>query len=379
MKRKWIVPIAIALIFPAASASSELLFEEHFDGQKDWTSGLGGNDRDGDGVPDTVQSALDGYTVPDGWYSIRQAPVWAPSTGYPNAHENIEILSSNSAKARGGAGKSLVVWRDSTTGPDWQWNSDGILSKYFPGGYKELYVTFWVRFDPNWTPLGNTGQTKLFRISSWDETGNIYKAFETGDNSAIFVWDYRTDDYGARNKLAVRADPQETNYYMTNPLPENMPRKINNGSLSLNFDSDVIDLNGDGISDNDPFKLKTGATVSGIVSHEELWGDEWHKVAFYIRMNSAPGKLDGALVQWLDGQIVFRNTTMPWMGFNSEGGLNWNVVHFGGNSHFHAYPDSDQREEWVSFDDIEIYSGLPAGVTLSSKPPPAPPSDLNVN
>ncbi len=371
-----------ALVAPLAHG--EVLLEESFDDLPDWTSGMEENDLGGwpnGSGPDRVQCVKDGHVLPEGWSCIRQNPTWAPSVGYPDRHENLEIVDRNSDKTRGKKGKSLVVWRDSG-GEDWQWNSDGILSKVLDKGYQSLYVSFWIRFSPDWTPLGETGMTKLFRFSSYDGEGELYKAFSGGNSSAIFVWDYRADKYGARNKLAFRGDPQETNYTIKNPAPVDMPRTFMNGGMSLNFTEDVTDLDGDGNEDQkitDLVNLSTGNVIdpsAGIVTHDELWGDNWHKAEFFIQMNSAPGAMDGVIKQWIDGQLVFSNEKFPWMGTESPGGIKWNVVHFGGNSHFHAYPDSDRREEWYAIDDIVIRTDIPGEVeqkaeNLAPKPPTA--------
>lgn len=340
-----------------------ILFRETFDDQPDWHSGLEENATSGhpDGLPDRVQME-DTHTIPEGWYAVRQDPAFSPSMGHDNGRESIEILAENSDKALGGTGKSMVTWRDSN-GPDWYWGSDCMLSKYFPEGYNKLYVKFWIRFSPDWTPEGSTGMTKLFRISSWDEdAGNIYKAFKDGPNGPIVIWDYLTDSYGARNKLALRGHPTSDNYQMTNPEPINLPRKFGNGSASLNFDKNIRDLDGDGTEDNEVnslFNLETGEVVSGIVSHDELWGNAWHKMEFYVKMNSAPGAYDGVLKQWMDDQLIFSNTEIPWMGHSSDGNVKWNVVTFGGNSHFHAYDEGEKRQEWRAIDDIEIRDSLP--------------------
>ncbi|WP_189608039.1 hypothetical protein [Saccharospirillum salsuginis] len=356
-----------SIVFSGISlgASAEILFEENFDDQADWTSAMHSTDR--------VQTA-GSHVMPEGWYAIRQDPAFSPSTGYPNGHESIEILGSNTDKARGGVGKSMVAWRDSN-GPDWYWGSDSMLTQYFPEGYDELYVSFWIRFDPEWTPYGETGMTKLFRVSSWDpDAGNLYKAFGDGPNGPIVLWDYEANSYGARNKLALRGHPTSDHYLMNNPSTINMPRKFGNGSASLNFDDNIRDLNGDGTNDNtidSLFNLITGEPVSGTVSHDELWGNEWHKIEFHVKMNSGPGVFDGVLEQWMDGQLIFKNHQIPWMGHNSDGSAKWNVVSFGGNSHFHAYDETQvQRQEWRAYDDIVISTTLPNS--------PLPPNNVQI-
>ncbi|WP_143595736.1 hypothetical protein [Tamilnaduibacter salinus] len=307
--------MALACSLLSGGVSAEILFEESFDDQSDWTSGLPINNTgafpvNGEG-PDRVQCVESGHVLPEGWDCARQDPSWAPSVGDPDRHENLEILDGNASKARGSSGKSLVIWRDSTTGPKYRWNSDGILSKKLLDGHQELYVRFWIKFSKDWTPLGDSGQTKLFRITSWDGPGtNLYGFGGNRDNAPAIFWQYKTDNYGARNVLGFRGDPQETNYKMKKPSLPNTPRAFTSGSMSLNFDDNIRDLDGDGNIDNSIdtlVDLKSEAPVSGgIVPHENFWGTKWHKVEFYVKMNSAPGKLDGVMVQWIDNDIVLK-------------------------------------------------------------------------
>ncbi|WP_336366657.1 hypothetical protein [Marinobacter sp. C2H3] len=374
-----------ATLLCSSLVHAEVLFQESFDALPDWTSGLPENDLDGDGYPDRVQDQPRGHKIPEGWYSIRQDPTWAPSRGYSGNHENIEVLGQNADKARGGSGKSMVVWRDSTTGPDWMWNSDGIFSQYFPSGLTQVYASFWIKFDKNWTPLGKTGSTKIFRIESWDQDGGFYDAFSDGHISSAFLWNYGFTDYGARNFLSFRADPQQTNYLVVAPAPVETPRGFDGGSLSLNFTDNIRDLNGDGVLDNKVTSLldlisgKPIGSDGGLVSHNSLWGTSWHHMEFFVKMNSQPGAMDGIAMQWMDGQLIFQNTKFPWMGSESPGGIKWNTVHFGGNSHFHAYPDSQQRQEWYAIDDITIRSDLPSNRSISAGAlAPNPPSNLEI-
>jgi hypothetical protein len=353
---------------------SEILFEENFDSQPDWHSGLIENDLDDDGFPDRVLIRDDGYLLPDDWYSSRQDPSWAPSVGYSNGRESIEILSKNSSLARGGVGKSYVSWRDATEGPTFRWNSDSILSQFYPDGLGEVYVRFWIKFDPNWTQLGETGSSKLFRISSWDGAGTIYGFGGNRYNGPVVFWDYKaTNSGGVRNSISLRGFPIDTNYFMATPPVLNMPRSSNNGDYGLNFDNNIRDLDGDGVEDNEVTlkNLVSGEALSGIVGLDEVYGDTWHKIEFYVKMNSSAGAYDGVLTQWIDDQLVFRNVTIPWMGSESTETRKWNVISFGGNDHFHSYPDSERRQEWYSIDDIVI----------ADKPfkTPKPPSSIGIN
>ena len=104
-----------------------------------------------------------------------------------------------------------------------------------------------------------------------------------------------------------------------------------------------------------------------IVHHDEIYGPSgnWTKVAFYVQMNSAPGKPDGVLKQWINDELILNNNSIPWVGpkpwprATSQDMPKWNVVGFGGNSYFAAFPDNMQHEEWYSIDDIVVSDQIP--------------------
>lgn len=330
-----------------AIPETKVLFSENFDSQPDWTSGMYTKNKT------MILSNSD--VLPNGWYSAYQDPVWSDSVGHQGGRENIEILAKNREQAKNGSGKSLVVWRDSTTAPYGNWNSDGQLTKYFPQGHSELFVRFSVKFSPDWTPVGKTGLTKLFRVGHWNGVQPIYKFFNNGNSGPIMIWDYEYNDVGARLALTLRGYPIDKNYEMKAPPIINWPRQQG----TINFDNNIRDLNGDGIVDNNIDKLlnlKTGKPIgANVVEHDELWGTNWHTIETYVKMNSAPGKYDGVLQMWIDGQLVVKNITVPWAGIDAVEMPLWNFITFGGNSHFHAYPDELKRQEWVAFDDITVY------------------------
>lgn len=329
--------VAVSMI--TGVVRSDVIFEETFDNQPDYTSSQPLN--------------LAGWT-----HRRNGEDIWSPMTGYPNHHDAFEVLSSNSDKARGGQGKSFVAWRESYDLGWKNWNSDGILAKYIEEGLDQVYVRFWIRFSDNFTP---EGQTKLFRISSWDGGVDIFGYGQDRYNAPIMLWDYNHNNYGQRNFLAFRGHPQETNYYLSNPKPVGLPRSMMTGDLSLNFDDDIRDLNGDGQMDNFVYLrgLLSGRFLSGIVDHDDVYGSDWHKVEFFVKMNSSPGAMDGVVMQWLDDQLIFRNTSMPWMGAESEGGRKFNVVAIGGNDFFRSYPNVKEYEEWYAIDDVLIADSIP--------------------
>ncbi len=328
-----------------------LIFEDNFDDQPDFTSS---------------QSLSDiGVTK---WTAHRNSgdgngPHYTPAKGFPNGHDAFEITGDDPNQVRGRTGKAFVAYRESYSLPisgGTGWNSDGILEVDLDRDYNELFVRFYIKFQPGWS-LG--GQSKLFRVRHFDG-GTRFKFFSSGNSSPMVLFDYARNQYGLRNFLAFRADPQESNFFFeeVGTIP-NMPRQVLLGDVSLNFQNNIRDLNGDGNEDN-PVTLidrLTGEVLDSynFVDHNQVYGSEWNKIEFYFKMNSAPGVEDGVTMQWINDQLVFKNVTIPFLGSASPGNIGWNVVSLGGNDHWNPQPNENGYEEWYSIDDVEVWDRLP--------------------
>jgi len=328
----------------------EMIFSEDFSSQPLW---VGIN-------PDGSRNA-----TPTNWTNFRSSEqLYAPSTGYPGKHETMEIVDD----AGDIGNRALRGWReaDDTQNPG-LWNSDAILTKRLPGdGLNEVYVKFRFKLQPGWTVTSGVG--KLFRIShkkeGFPEYG--YGTKPEYGHGPMYIWDGLggEGDYGFRNVTALRGYPNETNYFMGEQSPQQLPRSLVSGNLSLNWGVNVTDLNGDGIHENAPYpSVIDGSPVGDIATVAETLGiDTWVTAEFYFKMNSAPGVADGAVKQWINGHLCFSNDVMPWCASSAAEVVKWNTVSFGGNHYWAAYPAVDAVEEWYVIDDIEIHNGLPEGI-----------------
>jgi hypothetical protein len=353
----------------ATTATSEVLFQENFDGQPDWNSGLPENAYI-QSTPDVLQRAGT-HNIPDGWTSIRQDPVWAPSKGDLDKHETIEILAANADKSRSGTGKSMVSWRESYDNGGGRWSSEGVLLKHFPEGYDQIYAEFWVRFDPNWSRLRSVdvanSYSKLFRISSWNGEETEYVAFNGGNLGPMMLWDHKIDTYGLRNSIALRGGPHGDNYKFNVGDIQGLPRTIQGlGDLSMSWTGDLAYMGPDGTRSYIEDRVNGGTIPFGPwdqVQHNQIYGpgDSWTKLAFFVKMNSAPDVADGEVRQWLNGHQIFFNNQIPWIRSSDTENENakWNVVAFGGNDYFLYYPNEVRREEWYSIDDIIVRTDIP--------------------
>ena len=381
--------LLIGALVTTTVARAEIVFEENFDDQPDWRSAMYSSD---------IEQRAATHTIPENWYSIRQVPQWAPSKGHADRHEAIEILASNADKSRGGKGKSYVSYRDSYNAGWNFWASESIMLKYLPEGYSEIYVEFWIRFDPNWTRTKVTdlasATSKIFRISSWSGEGTEYGAFSDGNIGPIALWDHNLNSYGVRDALALRGGPHSDNYKF---VPADIPDvggAIISGSLgdfNLNFSGSLAGM---GPGDTQPIikdRVNGGfitKDTSGAVTHDQLFGsgDAWTKLAFYVKMNSAPGVKDGVFRQWMNDKQIFRSTQVPWIrpSETKDENAKWNLVAIGGNDFFQTYPNAERVEEWYSIDDLVIRNDIPDYVdsalttNVGGAVPPNPPVDLQV-
>lgn len=357
--KNWKIWLAAAAFFGANVVNAEVLLKEDFDSLPDWTS-TQYSDK-------AYQAVWFGDVLPGQWDTIYQGGYYDP----PSGHASLEILASNADKARGGQGKSAVNWREHHVNPNFtnEWKSNSALGIHldkFGGGFDQLYVEFWISFDPNWT-LSN-GHSKIFRVFSWDESKDFWQAFSGGAQGPLFLWDYSySSTYGIRNKLSFRGGPHGENYQMTSDHVGDLPRSLNGlGDMSANFTTDLVGATYSGDAKIQDKLSGSTLSTSGVATHEQVFGrgGTWTKVAFFVKMNSAPGAKDGQFKQWIDDNLVLETNKVQWVGKNSANKMvKWNAVGIGGNDYWvnGGYSNADQHEEWYAVDDVVISTEILAG------------------
>ncbi len=325
----------------AGDTGAGVLFEENFDGMDDWTTES----------RDTVGP------LPPGFDYGYTGETWHP-TDTAGSLASMSITGRDPEQVFGGAGKALIVTYESAGSG---YTSDGFLTRDIPPS-DEVYVRFRMRFEPGFNAERANGSIKLFRILSYDGTGSRSRFFGGGNSAPIYIFNWSKSDYGVRHKHAFRCDDQATTYYCTNPSITGGPRSVVNGDMSANFSSDIADL-APGLPD-----LLNGGTIpsSGTVEHDQVYGDVWHTMELYVKLNSAPTVNDGILRVRIDGRDIIDMSEIPWIGANGSMDARWNSVSFGGNGRYlwntrSGDPVSD-RERWVAIDDILIRDSLPAAL-----------------
>lgn len=303
-----------------------LLHEETFDDLPDFSNVAG--------VENCIGGTGNGCSrLPNGWSDFLVSEKWNPTDGGgANAKAGLQI---NGDFARGGSGKSLVIW-DESRGDSGSWGSDAMLGKYFPSGHKDIYVEYWIKFQPGYrwhhlelnNPQG-INYAKLMRIGHRDQGQSPFRFSASGSNAPLVfidssIWS-RDQNPGRTNLASVlvsgRCDPQESNY-KCGSYPE------------------------------------TGrGYINGNASNAESYGDgNWHKLAARMRINTAPGRGDGIVMAWFDDQLLVNSTDVPWIGSNAPADTLLNMVVLGGNMHNYPEPENNRFEQWHSIDDVRIFA-----------------------
>ncbi|WP_298447391.1 hypothetical protein [uncultured Marinobacter sp.] len=363
------------LLFWASVSQGEIVFEETFDDQPDWT---------GNTHPSSTNSRLPsrGDVIPEGWSFARIDTQWGPSTGHGDRHEAVEILAANSDKSRGGVGKSMVSWRDSYD-PGWnKWNSDGVLLKRI-GDQSQAYFEFYISFSKEMYESYATdklGNAKIFRVYSWTGDWNDpFKYFDSTSHPAL-DWSIKGGPrYGIRNKLSLYGIGGEEG------APE-IPGKPHSGDYSLSYmGRSLAGMAPDGGDAKLPDQINGGyitPSSTKAVSMEQVFGPPgtWNKVAFFVKLNSGKGKLDGVLTQWINDTQILHTDKVNWVPVGKPG-VSWNVFGLGGNDYFQGYPNERRYEEWYAIDDVRVLTKIPDNLeqTTSEAAPPNPPGGVGVN
>ncbi len=365
--------VAVVAICMSTLTHSEILFEETFDDQPDWTS------------DDWTDGPAPNASLPQNWtYGIFTGK-WSPASGHPDRHPTVEILASNTDKTRNGTGKSYVKWREgSAESGQNNFGSDSVLAKVLDQDYTELYVEFYITLSSELISAYYNdimGSMKLFRILSHNRVYADKNEFFGEVNSPKFIsGPAGSTTYGYRNFLA---------FYARGPNHSNLPvfgglGGGSGGDWSGSFLTDLDGMRPDGSDAMLPDKANGGFIdpAEDRVAHiDEVMGPEgtWTKLGYYVKMNSAPGVQDGEVMMWVDDQRIVFSDQIDWVreGWDMRG---WNYVAIGGNDLIQGFPLSERHEHWYAIDDLKIATEIPESV-LNSTPQitaPNPPSDITI-
>jgi hypothetical protein len=369
----WLTVAVVMLVSPVVIG--DVVFEDDFNDQPDWTSTMHSLQDD--------QDIVQGDVIPEGWWGIYQQSQWSPERGFPDKHASLEILSANADKSRSGGGKSAVFWRESYSfnGSSYLWASDAQFVKVLDNDHPEIYVEFYIRFSENWwqrnksvaeiRAAGPDFISKIFRMGHWSRSRFMWNQ-QSGEIGPRFIWQYKIDAYGLRSFVA----------------PESGPPAVSRGlgDLSNNYTAHV---KGQEIGGTDPQLFDQDPNGPGglvgdftdLVLHENVFGEasQWTKIAFYVKLNSAPGVKDGLHYQWINDHRVMAKTNVSWISPNAGDKMpGWNFFAIGGNDFFRPFPDEDRFEDWYSIDDVTVQTAIPERLFSGESVVPNPPSSVTI-
>jgi len=334
------------------SVVDTIIFEDNFDDQPDWQT-------------DTKNSL---GSIPLGWDAGRTDEQWHPFSASWSMPSML-ISGDDVNKVYGSSGKSFISYSESfndTTNNGF--TSDGFITKdILPR--EEVNIEFKIKFQPGFAADSEGGQIKLFRLLSWNGISPRNKFFTSWNSWPIYIYDWAQNTYGLRHFHAFRCDDQETNYFCTNPAISDAPREISSGDMSANFTTDISSF------PNLIPDLENGGVIptSGIISHNQVYGTDWHKMEYNLRQNSWPWVRDGILKVWLDGNVIIDMKQIPWIWNDGDMNSKWNSFSIGWNDNFHFNLDSlapvSDRERWYAIDDVIVYNPVTSWSPLWSTSP----------
>ncbi len=257
----------------AENVSAQIIFEEDFNGQVDWMP------VDNNEACNNVSATCDGEP-PENWDYYRSIEDWHPSEAAYSSKQPAQQISNR--QFIGPSGKSWIRYHESSETNQSTFGDDAMLLKHLGSEYDDVYVSFWIKFDPNWQWV-STGNAKfklvrIFHFDGPDGTASPWKYFSGGDSGPIFIFDIKLSNrWGFRSTYSARCDPQASEYYC-NPSR---------------------DWEGDSLWVDSP-------------TFEESLGDgDWHQLQVRVKMNSSLGAKDGIFSVWLDGVLQYTFTNVP--------------------------------------------------------------------
>ncbi|ACH38815.1 repeat-containing protein [Citrifermentans bemidjiense Bem] len=337
-KRNAILTATLGILLYTNVASAAVLFSDDFDSRSDWSPAQGASGAT------CIPGQNCATPIPDGYYDYRVAGTEACS----NTDGNHNTLNINGQHPRGGAGKSFMMWNEPCYSRSGSWGSDGLLGIDF-APQNEVYVRYWVQFQPDWRWNGDGSIDGLALGTANPSPMQKFMHISHLDPTNPNLWDFFS---GTQNK--PRFTPQLAkfgggSYRLQFNLPHSPLTAARDSSAS--FTTNVylgaapLDMNVPG-----PAGLPAAPRDGG-----------WHSFEFYVKLNSAGGVADGISKVWYDGALVESTTNVVWVPLGDDPAQwKWNHAWLGGNNANLYLP---ANEQWYAIDDVVVsttYSGPPA-------------------
>lgn len=339
-------------------SSSEIIFQDNFDSQEDWSIAQGTAINNGVCPSGNLPSDKSCSESNSKYYAYFDTPTYLANNQY-------DSLSISSFNARGGLGKALINWNEVPVTSSGFEASDGSIyisltdspSDY---GHSEIWVSFYRKFDPNF--WDGEYQHKYFHVSHF-KGGNIFNWHGSDSHGPFAVggmanWG-ESDSYGYKRKIhysliIVEPESERASYRWEE---SDMDCGVFNHSQSNhNIFSKAIMSNG---------------SVDGGWKNPGNFGDgSYYLHEYQFKMNSLPGAEDGVIALYINGQCQYKFSNIPWV---KAGGtmVGWNLVVLGGNNNYRN--PAGEFETFYATDDLTISTSR-----LDQGPPLPTPSIINV-
>jgi hypothetical protein len=325
--------IIVAILISINQVQAEILWQENFDSQADWQLTQ-------PQAPAQSLSAWQGEsTIPPNFdmYYIRAYEI------DENQHNSIIISSTN---ARGGTGKAATFWNESCSESS-SWQSDNQIGTNLPEsqGYNEIWVQSWIKFDPTWQfSTTNSSQDKMGRVGHYDGTGSPFQfGGSNGNVQPMMIWGLSKWGGGTYPDSTYHAWRYENTYYPTQATPSHSSSEVAN--LGIN----------------------------------DLYDNQWHKLVYHVKLNSAIGVADGEYSFSVDDNVLLNETDLAYgdQGAQISPRKGWNEVSWGGNDFNKYAPCSANQEQYYIYDDLCITTTQADLANCFSAAPVTPRADVN--
>lgn len=352
----------VLLLFGNVSCFAGVIFRDNFDDHSDWQPEqlLTKDYAVGNGAIDGTarcSATSEGIGCPNG--KAMYFGYYVAMSAWPDYKGN-NTLNISSFNARGGVGKALTLWMEpiDATRCDGgsKWCSDGQLSIALPKPYNDLYVRYYIKFQPGWrwnSTQGVGAAGKFLRVSHFHDIKGVatYKFFKSGNHFPLFILDLTNQTYfvgdGSDPFAEVHMHPRFQSVYYGD---KNIPTP----DFLVNWDFERI-------------RVGTGGTgYNGHITFDEFLSDgKWHMIVLHLKGNSKMGVADGMYELTIDNDVIVSRNNIAWAGSYSDPDctncvkppqdfVGWNWVSIGGNMYNGVYPSNVREEQWYAIDDLVI-------------------------
>ena len=332
-KHRLIKVLAASAGLVSISSHGEVIFSDSFDATPDWQN-VGSQRCKWIGDPH------------NGGASCANVPLNYDLMYMDDRNQTTPMCAINSQAARGTSGKGLRV-TDESNGSSSQWGSDCQIAKILPQQFPEVWVSYYIHYNPNMIWANGTTKSKIFRIGHYNpfvingttETSVFNTNLNTNQGpttSGLVFFDVKSLNSSARMRFqpSVRCAPT-----------------YKCGTYDDEWETDI--------------KGKQDYSWGNT-----LGDNQWHHIEIRVKMNSAPGVGDGIFEQYLDGVLQTKQTDIPWRmsGVDPSVVTGFNMFTIAGNSN-NVWAGNTNQEQWMyDVDDVKICTSRCSGS------PPLPPS-----